>query len=150
MKTYAPYVRSVYTNTREVVEYDMKALDVEGMLNAIIADCEAGNMAQISGYHHPHNYDILGEDREFDETIVYLEIGWDRELLQRDMQSHPDAGGYGGYVLPSLRYTNLQVYRSCENTLKWLEENGLLSEEAQKETHVWYEGPTAVFETTGG
>ena len=150
VKTYAPYVRSVYTNTREVVEYDMKALDVEGMLNAIIADCEAGNMAQISGYHFPHNYDILGEDRVFDDQIIYLEIGWDRELLQRDMQNHPDAGGYGGYVLPSLRYTNLQVYRSCENTLKWLEENGLLSEEAQKETHVWYEGPTAVFETTGG
>ena len=150
VKTYAPYVRSVYTNTREVVEYDMKALDVEGMLNAIIADCEAGNMAQISGYHFPHNYDILGEDRVFDDQIIYLEIGWDRELLQRDMQNHPDAGGYGGYVLPSLRYTNLQVYRSCENTLKWLEENGLLSEEAQKETRVWYEGPTAVFETTGG
>ena len=150
VKDYAPYVRSVYTNTREVVEYDMKALDVEGMLNAIIADCEAGNMAQFSGYHYPHNYDILDEEKEFDDQIIYLEIGWDRELLQRDMQNHPDAGGYGGYVLPALRYTNLQVYRSCENTLKWLEENGMLSEEAQKEIAIKFDGPTAVFETTGG
>ena len=150
MKDYAPYVRSVYTNTREVVEYDMKALDVEGMLNAIIADCEAGNMAQISGYHFPHNYDILDVDKVFDNQIIYLEIGWDRELLQRDMQNHPDAGGYGGYTLPALRYTNLQVYRSSENTLKWLEENGMLSEEAQQEINGWFDGPTAVFETVPG
>ena len=150
VKDYAPYVRSIYTNTQVSAEYDVQSLDIEGMLNAIIADCEAGNMTQISGYHFPHNYDILGEDKEFDNQIVYLEIGWDRELLQRDMQNHPDAGGYGGYVLPSLRYTNLQVYRSCENTLKWLEENGMLSEEAQKEVNIWFDGPTAVFETTGG
>ena len=119
------------------------------MLNAIIADCEAGNMAQINSYHYPHNYDLLGEDREFDTQIVYLEIGWDRELLQRDMQNHPDAGGYGGYTLPALRYTNLQVYRSCENTLKWMEDHGLLSEEALQEIAVKFGGPEAVFVTIG-
>ena len=147
VKDYAPYVRSVFTHTQLDVDYDVAALDIEGMLNAIIADCEAGNMAQISGYHFPHNYDILGEVTEFDTQISYLVIGWDRELLQRDMQNHPDAGGYAGYVLPNLRYTNLQVYRSCENTLKWMQEHNLLSEEAQKEITGWYDGPTAVFET---
>ena len=151
VKDYAPYVRSVYTNTHEFVEYDMNDLDVEGMLNAVIADCEAGNMAQFSGYHYPHNYDILGEEKEFDDQIIYLEIGWDRELLQRDMQNHPDAGGYGGYgAIAALRYTNLQVYRSCENTLKWMEEHNLLSEEAQKEIAIKFGGPVATFATNNG
>ena len=150
VKAYAPYVRSVYTSTNYGTEYNMDALDIEGMLNAIIADCEAGHMAQISSYHFPYNYDTLGVDKVFDEQIVYLEIGWDRELLQRDIQNHPDAGGYGGYILPSLRYTNLQVYRTCENTIKWLEENGMLSEEDQKNINGWYDGPTVTFETVSG
>ena len=150
VQDYAPYVRSVYTSTNYGTEYNMDALDIEAMLSAIIADCEAGNMAQIPSYHFPHNYDILGVDKVFDEQIVYLEIGWDRELLERDMQSHPDAGGYGGYILPSLRYTNLQVYRTCENTIQWLEENGMLSEDAQKEIFGWYDGPTVTFETASG
>ena len=148
VKDYAPYVRSVFTNTREGTQYELESLNIEGMLSAIIADCEAGNMAQISSYHYPHNYDLLGEDKVFDDQIVYLEIGWDRDLLLRDMQNHPDAGGYGGYgAIAALRYTNLQVYRSCENTIKWMEDHNLLSEEAQKEASIWFDGPTAVFET---
>ena len=151
VKDYAPYVHSVYTHAREGAEYGVEKLDIEGMLNAIIADCEAGNMAQISGYHFPHNYDILDTDKVFDNQIIYLEIGWDRELLKRDMQNHPDAGGYSGYgTVATVRYANLQVYRSCENTLKWLEENGLLTEEAMQEINGWFDGPTAVFETTKG
>ena len=146
VKDYAPYVRSVFTNNMEEVEYDFESMDIEGMLNAIIADCEAGNMAQIHSYHYPHNHDILGEEKDFDMQIVYLEIGWDRELLQRDMQNHPDAGGYGT-ISAALRYTNLQVYRSCENTLKWMDDHGLLSEEAQKEIAVKFGGPEIVFET---
>ena len=148
VKDYAPYVRSVYTSTNYGTEYNMDVLDIEAMLNAIIADCEAGNMAQISSYHFPHNYDILGVDKVFDEQIVYLEIGWDRELLERDMQSHPDAGGYGGYgTISALRYTNLQVYRTCGNTIQWLEENGMLTEEDMKNITGWYDGPSATFET---
>ena len=151
VKAYAPYVRSVYTNAYEVVEYDIDEMDIEGLLYAIIADCEAGNMAQIRGYHYPSNYDILGEDKEFDDSIVYLELGWDRELLQRDMQNHPDAGGYSIYdALPSLRYTNLTVYRSCVNTLKWLEENNMLTEEARQELVEKFGGPEIVFETYTG
>ena len=149
VKEYAPYVRSVFTHNREGVEYDLKDLDVEGMLNAIIADCEAGNMAQINSYHYPLNWDLLGEDREFDDIIAYLEIGWDRELLQRDMQNHPDAGGYSGYgVVSTLRYTNLQVYLTCENTIKWMSDHNLLSEEALEMIET-FGGPETVFVTIG-
>ena len=144
VKDYAPYVRSVNTNNREGAEYDVESLDVEDMLNAIIADCEAGNMAQTNGYHYPANHDLLGEDKKFDDLIIYLEIGWDRELLQRDMQN----GGYG--TVSSLRYTNLRIYRSCENTLKWLEEHDLLTEEALQEMTIKFGGPEIVFETYAG
>ena len=152
VKEYAPYVRSISTQDWWDPEFDVRQLDTEALLYAIIADCEAGNMVQIDGYHFPANYEYSEDPAEYDGDgiIAYLEIGWDRELLLRDMQNHPDAGGYGGYVLPSLRYTNLRVYRSCENTLQWLEENGLLSEEAQKEINGWFDGPTAVFETASG
>ena len=103
-------------------------------------------MAQISGYHYPSNWDLLGEEQEFDHIIAYLEIGWDQELLKRDMQNHPDAGGYGSVTY--LRYTNLQVYRSCENTLKWMDDHGLLSEEAQEMIEK-FGGPESVFVSIG-
>ena len=152
VKEYAPHVRSISTQDWWDPEFDVRQLDTEALLYAIIADCEAGNMVQIDGYHFPANYEYSEDPAEYDGDgiIAYLEIGWDRELLLRDMQNHPDAGGYGGYVLPSLRYTNLRIYRSCENTLKWLEENGMLSEEAQKEIAIKFDGPTAVFETISG
>ena len=31
--------------------------------------------------------------------------------------------------MPMLRYKTIEVYRSCENTIRWMEENGLLDEE---------------------
>jgi hypothetical protein len=49
--------------------------------------------------------------------------------------------------MPILRYTNLRIYRSCVNTLKWMLENGLLSEEAQRELDCKLGGPVAVFAT---
>ena len=148
VKDYAPYVRSIYTQGWSDVEYDVASLDIEGMLNAIIADCEAGNMAQTDGYHYPANYEYPEDPLEYDGDgiMAYLEIGWDRELLQRDMQNHPDAGGYGT-ISAALRYTNLQVYRSCENTLKWMDDHGLLTEEALQEIAVKFGGPEIVFET---
>ena len=124
VRSFAPYIRSLYVSGWQDAEYDLDELDIVGLLDAIVADCAAGNMAQMDGYHYPANYDLLGYEN-IDGTIAYLEFGWDRELLQ--IQSHPDGGGYApGSVL---RYRSIGVYRSCENTLKWLEENGMLTEE---------------------
>ena len=146
MQSLAPYIQSIYTQTQEDVRYDLESLDLEGMLAAITADCAAGNMVQISGYHCPENYDFL-DNTEYDYLVAYLEIGWDQELMEQQLQGHPDTRGYG--TVSVVRYTNLRIYRSCENTLRWMEENGLLSEEAQQEMTEKFGGPVVTF-TTGG
>ena len=48
MLTIAPYIYSIYVQGREGKETDLTGLDIEGMLMAIAADCQAGNMAQIN------------------------------------------------------------------------------------------------------
>ena len=146
----APYIRSLYAPGRQDAEHNLDELDIVGLLDAIAADCAAGNMAQLDGYHHPSNYDLLGYEN-IDDIIAYLEIGWDREWIRTGIQAHPDAGGYRGYGTDAvLRYKNIRVYRSCENTLKWLEESGLLSEEAQQELIEKFGGPVVHFETGNG
>lgn len=136
---FAPHVYSVYTQGREGRELDVAELDIEGMLAAIAADCEAGNMAQISGYHYPVNYDLLGYE-VIDGVVAYLELGFDRCLLEQNVKN--DAR-----YSPTLRYTNVRVYASCENTIRWMEENGLLTEDMQKEMAVKYGGAYYTHET---
>ena len=117
----APYLHSLYTQGREGRELELGELDIEGLFEAIAADCRAGNMVQFSGYHYPQNYDLLGLT-DVDGVVVYLELGFDRQLLDRD--SHPDVR-----YAPTLRYTNVRVYVSCVHTLQWMEDNGLLTED---------------------
>lgn len=143
LRTMAPCIRSLYVEGREGRETDLSGIDLDGMLEAIIADCEAGNMAQINSYHYPVNYDLLGyEDADF--IAAYLEIGWDRDLAEEKIQTMLE--GYG--TISYANYNNLKVYRSCENTLKWMDENGLLTEAMQKEIVEKIYGPVAIF-TTG-
>ena len=125
LKSLAPYIRSVYSQGREGKETDVEGLDIEGMLAAIAADCKAGNMAQISGYHYPVNYDLLGY-KNIDGVVAYLELGIDRALLEKNVQND-------SRYSPYLRYTNVRVYASCENTIRWMEENGLLTDEMKME-----------------
>lgn len=117
----APYLHSLYTQGREGRELELGELDIEGLFEAIAADCRAGNMVQFSGYHYPQNYDLLNLEN-MDGVVAYLELGFDRQLLDRD--SHPDAR-----YAPTLRYTNVRVYVSCVHTLQWMEDNGLLTED---------------------
>ena len=125
LKSLAPYIHSVYSQGREGKETDVEGLDIEGMLAAIAADCKAGNMAQISGYHYPVNYDLLGYE-DIDGVVAYLELGIDRSLLEKDVQND-------SRYSPYLRYTNIRVYASCENTIRWMEENSLLTDEMKME-----------------
>lgn len=135
----------LYMQGREDQEHDLEGLDLDGMLQAIIADCEAGNMAQFNMYHYPNNYDRLGYDEaDMDDIIAYLEIGWESDLLTNAEQVVVETYG----AAPRMTYTNLRVYRSCENTLKWLDDNGLLTEDMQQNV-VKYGGPEVAY-TTGG
>lgn len=131
------YIRSIYVDGMRTEEMNLAELDLEGMLEAIIADCEAGNMVQFSGYHHPSNYDYDLLNKEYDTAVAYLEIGWDHEKLETAMLGN--SASYG-----IISYSSLRVYRSCENTLRWMEENDLLTEDQRNELG----GVTATF-TTG-
>ena len=48
-----------------------------------------------------------------------------------------------------LSYRSLQIYLSCENTIRWMLDNGLMTEDSMMETAKYYgfNGPTEVFET---
>lgn len=126
-----PYVRSIYTETRTNPEYDLTGLDIEGMFEAIAADCEAGNMVQFAGYHYPSNYDLLGIEK-IDGVVAYLEIGWERNLLLGDTRYYDDTS--------IMRYTNVRVFASCVNTIAWMEENDLLTDAMKQAVADKFEG----------
>ncbi len=142
LRKMAPYIRSIYVEGREGRETDLAGMDLKGLMEAIIADCEAGNMSQISGYHFPSNYDYLS-NTDYDHIVAYLEIGWDREVVEKTFQTAQEGYGTIAYSI----YNNLRVYRSCENTLQWMEDNGLLTEEMQKEMIEKIYGPLTAFST---
>lgn len=84
---------------------DIEDVDVEGLLQAIAADCAAGNMAQRSQYHLVSNEDGY-LDRDWN---TYVEIAY--SLDQANGGTH--------------EYLHLTIYKECVHTLRWLEENGL-------------------------
>ena len=127
LSSMAGYIVSLYTDGKESNIYDLAGLDLEGLLDAMVADCKAGNMAQLNGYHYPDDYDL--NDLDFDPYITSVEIGWDTEAL---LDKNPDSE-YG-----VLRYQYCRIFRSCTNTLAWLEENGMLNEEMLRDLAAKY------------
>ena len=138
----AGYIRSLYSDGTERNEYNLEGMDLEGLMDAIIADCEAGNMAQFDGYHYPANYNMAENPEQFDFQVSYLEIGWDVERMEKAHLVDSRTGEL-------LSYRSLQIYLSCENTIRWMLDNGLLTELSVKETlrNYGFNGPTAIFET---
>ena len=139
------YIRSIYVDgMTDGQQYDLDHLDLDAMMDAILADCAAGNLAQNRQYHYPNNYDFLdAESDSYDMGVCYLEIGWDHDKWETALQGNSEAYGI-------ISYSSIRIYRSCENTLKWLEDNNLLTEDMQKEMAIKFGGPTAVFETNIG
>ena len=133
------YIRSIYVDGMEQEEFDLDDLDLKGMMDAILADCAAGNMADFRGYHYPVNYDLMGKD--YDMGVCYIELNWDHEGREKALEGTSDARGI-------VSYSNIRVYRSCTNTLQWLEDNGLLTEATRKEMAIKFGGPVAIFSTT--
>ena len=110
------------------------------MMDAILADCAAGNMAQFRGYHYPNNYDFA--DGDFDMGICYLELGWDREKLETARRGNSEAYGI-------ISYSSIRIYQSCTNTIQWMEESGLLTEELKREMVEKFGGAYGEFFTFG-
>ena len=138
----AGYIRSIYADDMDHNEYELDGLDLEGLLEAIVADCEAGNMAQFEGYHYPANYNMAENPEQFDFQVSYLEIGWDMERMEKAQLVDSTGNGL-------VSYRSLQIYLSCENTIRWMLENGLMTEDSMMETakYFGFNGPTEVFET---
>lgn len=138
----AGYIRSLYSDGTERNEYNLEGMDLEGLMDAIIADCEAGNMAQFDGYHYPANYNMAENPEQFDFQVSYLEIGWDVERMEKAHLVDSRTGEL-------LSYRSLQIYLSCENTIRWMLDNDLMTELSVKETlrNYGFNGPTAIFET---
>lgn len=114
----AQYIFSLYSDGREANIHDLEGLDMRGLLDAIVADCKAGNMAQLTGYHGYSAY-----DEDYDPYISSVEIGWDREAMGEVV----DDSFYG-----IIEYRYVRVHSSCVNTLQWLEDNGMITEEMKQ------------------
>lgn len=89
---------------------------LEGLIAAIQADCEAGNMAQGSTLHTGHfrreNPDAVG-------GYYY------RNYIQVNITGN----NYGWY---------LNIYADCEHTLNWLREQNLLTYDVYETNLAWY------------
>lgn len=91
---YAVSVSRVYVDGAEITANTL----IESLVTAIAADCEAGNMAQVWGYH----------DDTKESFWVTFEF---YNALDRD------------YF-----YREVVVYADCQNTMDWIYENGILLE----------------------
>lgn len=101
-------IENVYcstTSSSKTPEHLKTRAAAESLLRAIQADCEAGTMVQDDAYH----------DGVF---VIPLLDGDTNEI--RDL-----------YIcLSSKNYSwNVTVYTDCENTIRWLRDNGLISED---------------------
>ena len=134
----ADYIRSLYVDGMSDQQYDLDDLDLDGFIGAILADCRAGNMVQFSGYHYPNNFDQVEEYGPFDMGVCYVEIGWDHEKWETTRQGYSEETGI-------VSYSSFRIYRSCTNTLKWLEDNGLLTDEYKREMAEKYGGAYVEF-----
>lgn len=77
-------------------------LDMKALLDAIVADCEAGNMAQV--------YEFRNGD---EEHMAYISLAY---MGESDSNSDSNNGIW------------LDIYSDAENVLKWLEDSGLWEE----------------------
>ena len=96
----------------ESINIDSFALDeeyltaetVKNLFEAIIADCEAGNMSQIYDYHPYREY-----QNKYGETVRLSSFNLNLFLSDES-------------------FFNLDVYTDCENILSWMESVGITQE----------------------
>ena len=70
--------------------------------------------------------------------VCYIELTWDHEGRETAFVGTSNAREI-------ISYSNIRIYRSCTNTLQWLEDNGLLTEEFKQEMVEKFGGVYAEF-----
>ena len=106
-------IENVYCSTKDgkTPENLKNRAAAESLIRAIQADCEAGTMAQNEAYH---------------EGVF--------AIPQDDGDTYENRSAY--ISLSSKNYSwNVTVYTDCENTIRWMRENGLLSENITIQPH---------------
>ena len=107
-------IENVYcstTSSSKTPEHLKTRAAAESLLRAIQADCEAGTMVQDDAYH--------------DGVFV---------IPQNDGDTYETRDLY--ICLSSKNYSwNVTVYTDCENTIRWMRDNGLLSEDVTIQPH---------------
>lgn len=106
-------IEGMYCSTKDgkIPEELKTRAAAESLIRAIQADCAAGTMAQTEAYHEGV-FVIPQNDGDTYETR-YLYIGLSSKF-------------YGW---------NVNVYTDCENTIRWMRDNGLLSENITIQPH---------------
>lgn len=83
----------------------------ESLLRAVKADCEAGTMAQSNAYHDGVFVIPRTDDDPYETRDIYI-------------------------TLSSKNYSwSVNVFADCENTIRWMRDNGLLSENVTIQPH---------------
>ena len=83
----------------------------ESLLRAVKADCEAGTMAQGDAYHDGVFVIPRTDDDPYETRDIYI-------------------------TLSSKNYSwSVNVFADCENTIRWMRDNGLLSENVTIQPH---------------
>lgn len=95
-------VRCIQASTEQHLQYDIPEAEVEELLEAIIADCNAGTMAQSFAYQIGSGF--VPEESFYGYAELYYEVPMS-DGMARDCE-------------------RLVVYPGCENTLRWLTEHG--------------------------
>lgn len=83
----------------------------ESLIRAIKADCAAGTMAQNEAYHDAVFVFPQTDGDAYENRSVYISLS---------------SKNYSWYV---------NVYADCENTIRWMRDNGLLSENVTIQPH---------------
>lgn len=105
-------IENLYSSTNSKTPENLKnRAAAESLLRAIQADCEAGTMVQDDAYH--------------DGVFV---------IPQNDGDTYENRSAY--ISLSSKNYSwNVTVYTDCENTIRWMRDNGLLAEDVTIQPH---------------
>ena len=106
-------IENVYCSTKDgkTPEELKTRAAAESLIRAVKADCAAGTMAQNEAYH--------------DGVFV---------ISQYDGESYENRSAY--ISLSSKNYSwSVNVFADCENTIRWMRDNGLLSENVTIQPH---------------
>ena len=105
-------IENLYSSTNSKTPENLKnRAAAESLLRAIQADCEAGTMVQDDAYHDGVFVIPQNDGEPYESRDLYIQLS-------------------------SKNYSwSVGVYTDCENTIRWMRDNGLLAEDVTIQPH---------------